>query len=332
MLWSVPWLPRQLTMRPYIATAVVGLALIASGFFVLQNSPVQAAGNCNGSSAALTGEEHSLVTQIASWRAANFPSAMPVESSATLDAAAAHYAEYLAANIQAQGHYAEPAYSSSSYPWVPRAIDCGWPSAWGAGGEGLAVVTASFLPSVSASQALAIMVDTSGGTHYGGLWHPSNNARCVGVGHASSPSNNKVAWVALLFQYSSSAACPQATTVVPGTTTTPLPTASATSTSTPTPTATLTASPTPATITVPKANYGMSVLILKGWNLVTLPRGPIQDILDTAADCYTSVYTAFGDSWRRYSPQLPAYAQNLVMSEGQAFWIAGRANCGFIEI
>jgi hypothetical protein len=301
-------------MRSYIALALAGITLAASGVFVLSDSSARAVAMCKTNSASLTSEERSLVTQIASWRAANFPSAMAVESSATLDAAASQYAEYLAANPSAQGHYAEPAYSGSAFPWVPRAIDCGWPPEWGAGGEGLAVVSGSFLPNVSASAALAIMTDTNGGTQFSGLWHPSNNARCVGVGFASNEANKKVAWVALIFQYSSSLPCPQATNVQPGATSTPSP------------------SPSPTPLAAPSANYGVSVLILSGWNLVTLPPGPIEDILDTAAGCYGAVYKFTGGGWERYSPLLPAYAQNLKMSEGQAFWIEGTANCGFIDI
>jgi len=317
-------------MRLYLAVAVVGLALIASGTWMLDEPAARAAGTCNGSSASLTGEEASLVSQIARWRASNFPSAMPVESSATLDAAASHYAEFLAANFGAHGHYTEPSYSFSSYPWVPRAIDCGWPAQWGAGGEGLAVAVGSSMPSVSASQALAIMVDTHGGTHLGGLWHPANNAHCVGVGYASNQANNKVAWVALLFQYSPSSPCPQASTVGTGETATA--TTTTTTTVSPVPSQTPTSTPTQALPPAPLANYGMTLEIHIGWNLVTLPPGPIADILDTAQGCIASVFKPSNGGWERYAPFLPAYVQNLVMSEGQAFWIAGTANCGLIDI
>jgi hypothetical protein len=75
------------------------------------------------------------------------------------------------------------------------------------------------------------------------------------------------------------------------------------------------------------------VTLYSGWNLVTLPPGPLTDILDTARQCFTAVYQANGDGWLRYLPGLPVYASNLAASNGTPVWILGTdANCGPIRI
>jgi hypothetical protein len=73
--------------------------------------------------------------------------------------------------------------------------------------------------------------------------------------------------------------------------------------------------------------------LYSGWNLVTLPVGPLSDILDTARQCFTAVYQANGDGWLRYLPGAPAYASNLAASNGTPVWILGTdANCGPVRI
>ena len=83
----------------------------------------------------------------------------------------------------------------------------------------------------------------------------------------------------------------------------------------------------------PSANYNGQIRLNPGWNLVTLPAGPLADILDTARGCFSAVYQMEGDHWRRYVPDAPAYASNLSSSTGGPFWVLGtEANCGLIRI
>jgi len=67
---------------------------------------------------------------------------------------------------------------------------------------------------------------------------------------------------------------------------------------------------------------------------VTLPTGPIADLLGRAGGCFTSVYQQQGDHWLRYSPLVPDYANNLVSSGGGAFWIngTGAPGCSRIQL
>ena len=52
-----------------------------------------------------------------------------------------------------------------------------------------------------------------------------------------------------------------------------------------------------------------------------------------AKGCYRSVYQQQGDHWVRYSPEAPAYARNLVTSDGGVFWVEGTAeNCGLVPL
>ena len=81
-----------------------------------------------------------------------------------------------------------------------------------------------------------------------------------------------------------------------------------------------------------QANFGVTVTINAGWNLVYLPLGGLADILDTARQCFDAVYKPSGTGWLRYVPGAPAYVSNLQQSLGEAFWIEGTANCGTIGI
>jgi len=171
-----------------------------------------------------------FLSLIQAWRNANIAGSYPLTVSGPLDAAAAHYADYLANTPGTGGHYAEPGYTTG-YPWAKRAIDCGYPSSQAAGGEGLAVVESSAVIAVSAQQALNIMTSEQGG----GVWVPSNvglPVKCVGVARYVSANGKKVAWVTLIF--ATSGTCPQAVSGG-GSSTTP---ASPTPTKTPTPTPT----------------------------------------------------------------------------------------------
>lgn len=70
----------------------------------------------------------------------------------------------------------------------------------------------------------------------------------------------------------------------------------------------------------------------EGWNLVTLPAGAVAEILTRAQGCYRAVYKQEGDVWLRYSPVVPAYANNLHTTSGGTFWVEGTANCGYIQL
>ncbi|HMO55636.1 MAG TPA: hypothetical protein PJ994_14105, partial [Tepidiformaceae bacterium] len=70
----------------------------------------------------------------------------------------------------------------------------------------------------------------------------------------------------------------------------------------------------------------------QGWNLVILPAGNVAEVLTRAAGCYRAVYQQTGGTWQRYSPDVPAYANNLSVTQGGTFWVEGTANCGFIQL
>ena len=67
--------------------------------------------------------------------------------------------------------------------------------------------------------------------------------------------------------------------------------------------------------------------------MVTLPAGSIAQVLARAYGCYSVVYQLQGETWLRYSPDVPSYARNLSESDGGAFWILGTAKgCGTISL
>lgn len=304
----------------FAAVLVFSSAIAAAG---LRHRDAEALASCLQH--ANTAEELSFLSQLQAWRDQNIAGSYQLTLSGPLNAAAAGYAQYLANTPGAAGHYAD---GSSGYPWAARAVNCGYPSDSAAGGEGLAVVESSAQVSISPSQALTIMTSE----RQGGVWVPSSvgpAVKCVGVAKMVSSSGNKVAWVTLLFG-TWDGTCAQAMTGGGGAS----PTASSTSTASPANTATSTPAKTPTPSPTPNPNYGGTITIDAGWNLVTLPAGPITDILDTAQGCFEAVYQYRGDQWLRYSPLVPAYANNLVTSAGGAFWIKGTGakNCASIRI
>ena len=270
---------------------------------------------------ANTPEELQFLGLLQSWRNGTPSLAGALTLSAPLNAAAFGYADYLATHPNAAGHFAD---GTSGFPWVTRSISCGYPANLGAGGEGLAVVEASFQVTVTPQQALNTMTAEGGG----GVYVPNNvgyPTKCVGVGKSVSADGKKVAWVTLIMAGPTSADCPQA---VSGTAPTPTPTNTNTPTATPTKTSTPTSTPTP------QARFGVQLQIAPdGWALVTLPAGNIAQVLARAYGCYAVVYELRGDTWLRYSPDVPSYARNLTDSDGGAFWILGTAkDCGTISL
>lgn len=208
----------------FVAAGIaIALASIASG------SHAKAAISCPAHQN--TAEETEFIGLLQAWRNANIAGSYQLTVSAPLNAAAAHYADYLANTPGAAGHYAEPGYPPP-YAWAARAVDCGYPASIAAGGEGLAVVESSGVISVGAQLALNIMTAEKGG----GVWVPSNvglPVKCVGAAKSVSANGRKVAWVTLLFATSGN--CPQAVSGGGGN---PSPSLSPTKTPTPTPTPT----------------------------------------------------------------------------------------------
>ena len=284
-----------------------------------------------------TTEELAFLAQLQSWRDQNIQGSFPLTLSAPLNAAAAGYAQFLANNAGAQGHSADP--PEGQFPWADRAVECGYPSNEAAGGEGLAVVEASGQIDVTGTQALTIMTAEGGG----GVWVPSfigANVECVGLAKMSGLNGSKVAWVVELFATFDT--CPQAV-VGGGGGTTPSPSSSPdtatatptdTPTMTPTPSPTATPSPTPSPTPTPRADGATLALTPGGWNLVTLPASAsLPDLLYRATGCFSEVYQQQGNTWFDYAPGIPAYASDLVASNGGAFWIkATSQDCGTIHL
>jgi hypothetical protein len=161
------------------------------------------------------------------------------------------------------------------------------------------------------------------------------HVNCAGVGVYRNSEGTAVAWVVVLAQYDDGVPCPEPVSVSqaggspsPGASASPSPSMSPTATNTPT----VTPSPTPTT--TPAARFDATLELAPGeWNLVTLPAGPLAEVLARAEGCYVAVYQLQGGEWLRYAPGVPAYARNLVTSDGGAFWImASDEDCGEIDL
>jgi cell division septation protein DedD len=304
---SLRWLPLVLA----------GVSLLAGAIALRGSEPAQAIAPCVPWSN--TADELSLLAQVQAWRDTNIAGSHQLTRSAPLNAAAAGYAQHLA-DTGGSGHFADGS------DWSGRAINCGFASnssGAAAGGEGVA-------EQPNAASALAQMTAHGGS----GLYIPSNvglPVKCVGVGSAFN--GESTIWVIMLMARSGD--CPQPVTGGPSETTPPTATNTPetteptnTPTNTATPTSTPTATPTPS----PSANYGAVVRITDGWSLVTLPPGPLDDVLDVAEACFSSVYRQVGNGWLRYSPNVPSYVNNMAMADGGAYWIEGIADCGEIDI
>lgn len=274
---------------------------------------------------ANTQDELAMLGLVNAWRAQNVSGAATLTLTPSLNAAAAGYARYLVDTPGATGHFADGA------DWSQRAQNCGFASnasGQAAGGEGLS-------DKPSASDALTQMAGHAGS----GIWIPANvglPVKCAGIAKATSADGTKTRWIVLLFARSGD--CPGGTTAPPPTSTstatptTGIPTATAT---TGIPTATPTQAPPTATATPPsQANYGMTLTFGPGWNLLTLPAGPLADILDTAEGCYTAVYRVdgVGIGWSMYSPLVPGYVNSMTESTGEALWFESTGACGEVEI
>lgn len=297
------------------ALVIVGSLLIA-GFALHRESAVAAAGPCNPANADISGPEQQLFAGVNAWRMSNY-GVPAMQLSAPANKAAQWYAEQTVLGLTNPSYHLD-AYNRNQ---IGRLQDCGYDPYWSGGsGEALAFVA-------SDTEALAWITNPTPG-HQNGV-QAQVPWQCAGVGFASNSGAGGVeyAWVVVVAQYGSSD-CPQPVTgPPPGSTLTPGITVTATNTPTSTPTMTPTPMPTAT------ANYNTQITLMAGWNLVTLPAGPLGDILDTASQCFSAVYQADGDHWLRYVLGAPAYANNLSLSSGGAFWILGtETNCGIVRI
>ncbi len=310
------------------------ISAVAALFIATRGEEVRAAGPCGTTHDAVDSEEQEFLQVLQSWRATSGVSNEPVQLSGALNKAAAWFAEWQIANGAPGGHH-----DSSGRNWVQRAIDCGYTGQTSGGqnyasgsGEGIYAVAGSSLPNVGPQQALQGMI--SQGPGHSGIYMSGSQslpAKCYGV--AVRRSNNAVAWVVVIAQYPAAGSCPGGSGRV-ATATSTTATASATATSTATPTSTPTATPTatPSPTPTPRAD-GAAVTLYEGWNLVTLPAGPVTQVLARADGCYRAIYQQQGDRWLRYSPDVPAYANNLQTLNGGAFWVEGTAeDCGLIQL
>ncbi len=337
----------RLSLLRIIFPAFLVAGLLAAGLAVRNPAtPAVAIAPCVPHTA--TAEDLAMVALVQNWRAQNVAGAAGtiLTTTPSLNAAAKGYAQFLA-TYGGGGHNADGA-----EPW-DRARNCGFAtnsSGQAAGGE--AYGRGSTPADALGHMVQVVALEGNGAGLMTSATKGGYPVHCAGAAHATTADGSKTHWVVLMF--ARDGACPGAataptstpTTGVPASTptstaTTALPTATQTATtglptSTPTqtvpPTATPTPSPTQTTVPVPAANYGLTITIYESWNLVTLPEGPIADILDTAAGCYTAVYRLEGDSWGRFAPGAPAYANSIAWSNGGAIWLEGTGNCGDIDI
>jgi hypothetical protein len=217
-----------------IVSLLCGGAAISLAMF--RARPAEATASCVAHTNSQ--DELSFLSLEQAWRNAHISGSYGLTISGPLNAAAAGYAQYLANTLGAQGHNAD---GTTGYAWATRAVNCGYPQQYAAGGEGLAVVESSAQVSLSPQQALNVMTSEGGG----GIWVPSDvglPVKCVGIAKATSNDGKKVAWVTLLFATLGS--CPSSTSPPPPSSTTtaasPSTTSSATATAKATPTATAT--------------------------------------------------------------------------------------------
>lgn len=316
-------------VAPFALLAAMALTVVA----LLQREDARAqSGLCDTDSAAVTAEELEFVAGLQNWRDHVFYPVVQLQLSEPLNKAAAWFAEYQVAAGAPGGHS-----DNLGRSWSQRAKDCGYDSYWADGsGEGIAAFASSQLIDPSPDDALGVMTAEDGGGVYIPPLGGSSPVKCVGVAKARSADGKKAAWVTVLAQYPAGSDCPGAggtpdgspTPTATATTPSPSPSASPSSTASPSPSA----SPSPTSTVKPPKYFLPLNLAPDGWALVTLPTGPIADVLGNAEGCFAAVYQLAGpDDWTRYAPDAPPYASNLTWSAGGAFWILGNGvNCGQI--
>lgn len=327
-------------MNRLIAALLILGAVFGAGF-ALNRPEASAAGPCSPATAGVSAEENQFLGLLQQWRNANISGSVPLQLSGPLNRAAAWYAEYQVANGLQGGHT-----DNLGRNWAQRALDCGYDQFWSQGsGEGIYARAGSSSQNIGPTEAMSGITYPGSGVYITTPPTYSSPAKCVGVAVARNANSTAVAWVVVIAQYPGGQSCPEAggsidpgnptstrstTSTTSTTTTTSTVSSTPTKTATPTPTSTPTPSPTPSP--TPNANYGGTLSIATGWNLVTLPAGPLDDILDTARGCFNAIYQQQGDHWLRYSPLVPAWANNLTSSNGSGFWIDGTGARGCANI
>ena len=305
------------------------LSAVVAIFLATRGEEARAAGPCGTTHDAVDAEEQQFLGLLQAWRLQNV-SNEPMEMSGALNRAAAWFAEYQVTNSAFGNHN-----DSSGRNWAQRAIDCGYTAKltngidyWAQGsGEGI-FGAATGGAAVGPAAALAGMLSQQGSQS--GIFitgsPPNFPAKCYGA--AVYRSGAKVAWVVVIAQLPFNQSCPGGSGGGPPSTTTTTSTATATATPTRTPTPSPTPSPTPT----PRGD-GATVILYEGWNLVTLPSGPVAAVLHRAKGCYGAIYQQQGGGWLRYAPEVPAWANNLQTLNGGAFWVEGTAeNCGLVQL
>ena len=307
-------------MSKFLMLAGFVTVLLATALAIHEPPAHAQSGTCGTSHDAMDSEEQQFAGLIQAWRDANLQYSSALQTSGALNAAAAWFAQWQVENGTPGGHGDDLGRS-----WPQRALDCGYGTPYSVGsGEGVYGVASSGLVSLSGSQALAGMAAHQGSGIYIQTGSQSLPAKCIGVGIYQNEAGTAKAWIVLIAQYPANSACPGSNGQAPPAPS-PSPSASPTATFTPSPTASPTATATPR-------SDGASVTLWQGWNLVTLPPGSVPEILTRAVSCYRAVYKQEGDAWLRYSPLVPAYANNLQITNGGTFWVEGTANCGFIQL
>ncbi len=295
----------------------LGLFLAALSIlpFVLEKQ-ASAAGPCGTAHDGITAEEADFAAQLQAWRNANLDSSTPLTLSGPLNAAAAWFAQDQVTHGGGGGHL-----DSVGRTWGTRALDCGFPNPYaeGGSGEGVYSVSSSQVLNIGPSQAISGITYPGSGVY---IQVPAQGGfppvKCFGVAVHRSEDGKAVSWVTVIAQFPANTACPSP--VTGGTPATP--TATATKTKTPT--------PTPSAIPPIVHNHPLTVSP-NGWALVTLPQGSLSSVLARAKGCYSAVYQLQGETWVRYSPDIPAYARSLTASNGGAFWVSGSGkDCGTI--
>ena len=313
MLWSVQPAPPQLVIAMLKRLApmlgVLGLLLCAPLMLVDRDASA-VSGTCGTSHDGLDSEEATFLGLVQGWRDQNLANSTDLEVSGALNAAAAWFAQWQVESGAPGGHN-----DNLGRNWVQRAADCGYPTTYAPGsGEATYAVASSGQLSIGAAEGAAGVVYPGSGV-YADTPFTTIPFKCAGAAVYRNAAGTVVAWVFVVAQFPAAQACPGSTGSVPSVT--------PTATASPTPTV----SPTP----LPRGD-GASVTVYEGWNLAVLPSGDVATLLARAAGCYRSVYQLQpSGEWLRYSPGVPAYANNLGGQAGGTYWIEGTAaNCGLV--
>lgn len=305
--------------------ALLGIVLLFVAFAGDARSASQLV-NCGTSHDALNTDEAKMVGLVQQWRNDNVANPGPLQVSGVLNRAAAWFAQWQVDNGVPGGHS-----DNLGRSWAQRIQDCGYDGYWYMG-SGEAVTGIKSQGGANDSRMYIWPDDALRQMTYpgSGLRNPGtagSPVKCIGVAVVQQePGGRAVSWVVVVMQFDKGLDCPEAQGAVAGPSASPSPSASPNPSPSP--------SPSPSPTVMPAATFGVSLsLVPAQWNLVTLPAGQLENILARAAGCYDAVYQLHGGEWRRYAPGVPAYARNLSVSDGGAFWIRATSRaCGTIQL